>query len=204
MGWESQLVAVEYDGDHPRLDRTQYVKDIRRAEMLEYLGWHVVRVIRTAHATASDGFREPSLDVAKRHHRQREAWVVEPRNPQPWTLFRARALGQRARVAQLRRVGDVAAFAFPRHVPAPTARARPTGDDHVSRQQPVAPGTPVRPAVRVQDEVVVGINSHDHNSDSFSRQSHLAGLIVIVRCPFPGVSVTWSIDPQRIHNLKYC
>jgi AbiEi antitoxin C-terminal domain/Protein of unknown function (DUF559) len=49
MGWESQMVAVEYDGDHHRLDRTQYVKDIRRAEMLEHLGWHVVRVIKEDH-----------------------------------------------------------------------------------------------------------------------------------------------------------
>jgi very-short-patch-repair endonuclease len=46
MGWEDQLVAVEYDGDHHRLDRGQYVKDIRRAEMLERFGWFVVRVIK--------------------------------------------------------------------------------------------------------------------------------------------------------------
>jgi Protein of unknown function (DUF559) len=46
MGWEDQLVALEYDGDHHRTDRRQYVKDIRRAEMLERLGWHVVRVIK--------------------------------------------------------------------------------------------------------------------------------------------------------------
>src|SRR5271155_914528 len=46
MGWEDQMVAVEYDGDHHRLDRGQYVKDIRRAEMLEGLGWFVVRVIK--------------------------------------------------------------------------------------------------------------------------------------------------------------
>ncbi len=46
MGWKSHMVAVEYDGDHHRLDRTQYVKDIRRAEMLDYLGWHVIRVIK--------------------------------------------------------------------------------------------------------------------------------------------------------------
>jgi hypothetical protein len=46
MGWEHQRVALEYDGDHHRADREQYVKDIRRAEMLERLGWHVVRVIK--------------------------------------------------------------------------------------------------------------------------------------------------------------
>jgi hypothetical protein len=46
MGWEPQLVAVEYDGDHHRLDRRQYAKDIRRSEKLEQLGWHVIRVIK--------------------------------------------------------------------------------------------------------------------------------------------------------------
>jgi hypothetical protein len=46
MGWEVPMVAVEYDRDHHRLDRRQYVKDIRRAETVEYLGWHVVRVIK--------------------------------------------------------------------------------------------------------------------------------------------------------------
>ncbi len=40
------MVAVEYDGDHHRLDRGQYVKDIRRAELLDRLGWQVVRVIK--------------------------------------------------------------------------------------------------------------------------------------------------------------
>ena len=46
MGWEHQMVALEYDGDHHRADREQYIKDIRRAETLERLGWHVVRVIK--------------------------------------------------------------------------------------------------------------------------------------------------------------
>jgi very-short-patch-repair endonuclease len=39
------MVAVEYDGDQHRLDRRQYVKDIRRGEALERLGWLVIRVI---------------------------------------------------------------------------------------------------------------------------------------------------------------
>lgn len=46
LGWEDQLVALEYDGDHHRTDRRQYVKDIRRVEMLERLGWHVIKVIK--------------------------------------------------------------------------------------------------------------------------------------------------------------
>jgi very-short-patch-repair endonuclease len=46
MGWEEPKVALEYDGDHHRIDRGQYVKDIRRAEMVDRLGWHVIKVIK--------------------------------------------------------------------------------------------------------------------------------------------------------------
>lgn len=45
MGWREFKVAVEYDGDHHRKVRRQYVKDIARLRMLEALGWIVVRVI---------------------------------------------------------------------------------------------------------------------------------------------------------------
>jgi hypothetical protein len=45
MGWPDLMVAVEYDGDHHRLDRRQYLKDIRRLELLERLGWLIVRVV---------------------------------------------------------------------------------------------------------------------------------------------------------------
>jgi len=45
LGWEDWMVAVEYDGDQHRTDRRQYVKDIRRLEMLERMGWIVVRVV---------------------------------------------------------------------------------------------------------------------------------------------------------------
>ena len=45
MGWEDIKVAVEYDGDQHRSSRAQYVKDIRRFEMLERMGWLVVRVV---------------------------------------------------------------------------------------------------------------------------------------------------------------
>jgi hypothetical protein len=45
MGWREFRVAVEYDGDHHRKDRQQYVKDIGRLRMLAALGWIVVRVI---------------------------------------------------------------------------------------------------------------------------------------------------------------
>ncbi|MCV7168178.1 hypothetical protein [Mycobacterium stomatepiae] len=45
LGWEDCMVAVEYDGDHHRTDRRQYIKDIRRLEMLAEMGWIVVRVV---------------------------------------------------------------------------------------------------------------------------------------------------------------
>ena len=45
LGWKQCKVGVEYDGDHHRSDRRQYVKDQRRLRQLERLGWLVVRVI---------------------------------------------------------------------------------------------------------------------------------------------------------------
>jgi hypothetical protein len=45
MGWPDLMVAVEYDGDHHRFDRHQYLKDIRRLELLERLGWLIIRVV---------------------------------------------------------------------------------------------------------------------------------------------------------------
>src|SRR5215218_5146008 len=45
MGWRDLAVAVEYDGDHHRKDRRQYVKDLARLRMLDALGWIVIRVI---------------------------------------------------------------------------------------------------------------------------------------------------------------
>lgn len=49
MGWEDVMVGVEYDGDQHRSDRRQYVKDIRRIEMLEGMGWLIVRVVAEDH-----------------------------------------------------------------------------------------------------------------------------------------------------------
>ena len=45
MGWEDVKVAVEYDGEQHRSDRRQYTWDIRRLEVLERLGWIVIRVV---------------------------------------------------------------------------------------------------------------------------------------------------------------
>ncbi|BBZ41259.1 hypothetical protein MCNS_43220 [Mycobacterium conspicuum] len=52
MGWEGPKVALEYDGDQHRTDRRQYVKDIRRAELCDRLGWHVIKVVREDPANA--------------------------------------------------------------------------------------------------------------------------------------------------------
>ncbi|OBH95132.1 DUF559 domain-containing protein [Mycobacterium sp. E2733] len=49
MGWEDIKLAIEYDGDQHRSSRYQYVKDIRRLETLERLGWIVIRVIAEDH-----------------------------------------------------------------------------------------------------------------------------------------------------------
>lgn len=45
LGWEHLRVAVEYDGDQHRSDRSQYSWDIGRLEILQRLGWIVIRVI---------------------------------------------------------------------------------------------------------------------------------------------------------------
>lgn len=45
MGWEEAKVAVEYDGEQHRTDRRQYTWDVRRQELLQRLGWTVVRVV---------------------------------------------------------------------------------------------------------------------------------------------------------------
>jgi hypothetical protein len=49
LGWEDYMVAVEYDGDQHRVDRRQYLKDIRRLEVLERMGWVIVRVVAEDH-----------------------------------------------------------------------------------------------------------------------------------------------------------
>jgi len=45
MGWEELKVAVEYDGEQHRTDRRQYVWDVHRRELLDNMGWIVVRVV---------------------------------------------------------------------------------------------------------------------------------------------------------------
>lgn len=67
MGWEEFKVAVEYDGDQHRTDRGQYRWDIRRLEMLERLGWIVVRV--TAGDHPADIIRRVRAALARRASR---------------------------------------------------------------------------------------------------------------------------------------
>jgi hypothetical protein len=45
MGWEKYKIAIEYDGDHHRSNRRQYVRDQQRLRKLEAMGWIIIRVI---------------------------------------------------------------------------------------------------------------------------------------------------------------
>ena len=49
MGWPEKLVGIEYDGDHHRSDRRQYLRDIRRRDLVEDLGWRLLRVVAEDH-----------------------------------------------------------------------------------------------------------------------------------------------------------
>jgi AbiEi antitoxin C-terminal domain len=44
MGWENLKIALEYEGDHHRIDRRIFGKDIERYEALPELGWLAIRV----------------------------------------------------------------------------------------------------------------------------------------------------------------
>lgn len=46
MGWEGPRIGLEYDGDQHRSDRRQFVRDIGRHEMLNSLGWTIIRVVK--------------------------------------------------------------------------------------------------------------------------------------------------------------
>jgi very-short-patch-repair endonuclease len=66
MGWPSIRLAVEYDGDQHRTDRATYVKDMRRAELIERLGWLNVRIVK----------EDREIDVLAR---VRDAWTRRQR-----------------------------------------------------------------------------------------------------------------------------
>lgn len=44
MGWEDVKIALEYEGEHHRISRPQFQRDIERYEALAELGWIAVRV----------------------------------------------------------------------------------------------------------------------------------------------------------------
>jgi very-short-patch-repair endonuclease len=46
MGWEDIKLALEYDGEHHRVDPVQYAYDIQRSEDLTELGWTRLRVVK--------------------------------------------------------------------------------------------------------------------------------------------------------------
>jgi hypothetical protein len=73
MGWPHIRVSVEYDGDQHRTDRFTYVKDMRRAELIDRLGWRNVRVVK----------EDRKIDILARvrdawARREREGMVVNP------------------------------------------------------------------------------------------------------------------------------
>ncbi|HEX5145161.1 MAG TPA: DUF559 domain-containing protein [Mycobacterium sp.] len=45
MGWRGTMLAVEYDGEQHRTDRTEYVRDQKRQPRISRQGWEVIRVI---------------------------------------------------------------------------------------------------------------------------------------------------------------
>jgi hypothetical protein len=49
MGWRDLMLALEYEGDHHRTDRTRFAYEIERAEDIRDLGWMVIRVAARSH-----------------------------------------------------------------------------------------------------------------------------------------------------------
>lgn len=46
FAWHDLKIAVEYDGEHHRVDSEEYAKDVQRLERLHALGWIVIRVLK--------------------------------------------------------------------------------------------------------------------------------------------------------------
>ncbi|MBI3212485.1 MAG: hypothetical protein HYZ38_01575 [Mycobacterium sp.] len=67
MGWRELLIAVEYDGEQHRTDRRQYIRDVRRLEALDRLGWVVIRVVK----------EDRPADIIRRvRDAQAESWAL--------------------------------------------------------------------------------------------------------------------------------
>ena len=87
LGWPAIKLAVEYDGDQHRTDRAQYVRDIRRSELVDRQGWLNIRVIREDRAHAV--IERVKWAWARR---EREGMVVDLPKQQPGMLFRGRPI----------------------------------------------------------------------------------------------------------------
>ncbi|MCV7347233.1 hypothetical protein [Mycolicibacterium rhodesiae] len=46
LGWDGPKIGLEYEGAHHQSDRGQHVRDISHYDMLEALGWLIVRVVK--------------------------------------------------------------------------------------------------------------------------------------------------------------
>ncbi|WP_292974791.1 DUF559 domain-containing protein [Mycobacterium sp.] len=69
MGWEEEMLAVEYDGGQHWTDPAQYAYDVARQEYLAEIGWTIVRVVS----------RHRAQDVVRRVQRAWEALTLRPR-----------------------------------------------------------------------------------------------------------------------------
>ncbi len=45
MGYDEPMVGLDYDGQHHSVDRSRYVHDIGRAELIERQGWIDIHVV---------------------------------------------------------------------------------------------------------------------------------------------------------------
>lgn len=46
LGWDGPKIGLEYEGAHHQTERGQLVRDIGRYDMLEELGWLIIRVVK--------------------------------------------------------------------------------------------------------------------------------------------------------------
>ena len=59
LSYPDQRIAIEYEGEHHRVDPRQWARDIGRQENMEALGWIVLRI------TAQDLYVRPGVTVAR-------------------------------------------------------------------------------------------------------------------------------------------
>lgn len=59
LAFPRERVLLDYEGDGHRVDRTTWLRDLRRRELFEDAGYRVIRV------TAADLFHEPDAFLAR-------------------------------------------------------------------------------------------------------------------------------------------